>query len=152
MSPGPLPIKIALSARERSDLEAITRKATSPPTRRASSTNHPHAAAGCTNAAIAGDLQRMRKTLRKWRGRYAEAGHAGLRDAPRSWCPPTCTDTVRAIIIALACELPATRDLPLSRMSTDDIHAEAARELDPCPLPSTIAAWLAPAAIRPLDV
>ena len=107
------------------------------------------AAAGLNNTKIAQQLQCTRKTVRKWRGRFAEAGRAGLRDEPRPGCPPTYDDIDRAIITVLACELPATLQFPLSRMSSNDIHVEASRELNPCPSQSTIAAWLAQAAIRP---
>ncbi len=107
------------------------------------------AAASLNNTEIARQLQCTRKTARKWRGRFAEAGRAGLTDEPRPGCPPTYDDTDRAVITALACELPVTRQLPLSRMSSSDIHGEASRELNPCPSRSTIAAWLAQAAIRP---
>lgn len=149
MSPGPNPVRITLTAQDRADLEAVTRKATKPQREVFRARIVLLAAAGLNNTEIARQLQCTRKTVRKWRGRFAETGRAGLTDEPRSGCPPTYDDTDRATIIALACELPATQQLPLSRMSSSDIHAEASRELNPCPSRSTIAAWLAQAAIRP---
>lgn len=149
MSPGPNPVTITLTVQVRAELEAVTRKATSPQREVFRARIVLLAAAGLNNTEIARQLQCTRKTARKWRGRFAEAGRAGLTDEPRPGCPPTYDDTDRAVITALACELPATRHLPLSRLSSSDIHAEAAQELNPCPSRSTIAAWLAQAAIRP---
>ena len=149
MSPGPKPVKITLTAQDRLDLEAVTRKATSPQREVSRARIVLRAAAGLNNTEIARQLQCTRKTVRKWRARFAERGRAGLTDEPRPGRPPIYDDTDRAAIIALACELPATRQLPLSRLSYSDIHAEVSRELNPCPSRSTIAAWLAQAAIRP---
>ena len=149
MSPGPSPVKITLTAQDRADLETVIRKATSPQRDVFRARIILLAGAGLNNTEIARRLQCTRKTVRKWRGRFAEKGRAGLTDEPRPGCPPTYDDTDRAVIIALACELPATRQLPLSRLSSSDIHGEASQELNPCPSRSTIAAWLAQAAIRP---
>jgi len=149
VSPGPNPVTITLTAQDRADLEAVTRKATSPQREVFRARIVLLAAAGLNNSEIAQKLQCTRKTVRKWRGRFAKECRAGLIDEPRPGCPPTYGDTDRAVITALACELPSTRQLPLSRLSSSDIHAEASRELDPCPSQSTIAAWLAQAAIRP---
>ncbi|TYT61706.1 IS630 family transposase [Natrialba swarupiae] len=107
------------------------------------------AANGYNNTEIAVELSCTRKTVRKWRGRFADAGRAGLADASRPGRPPIYDDAVRAHITALACELPTTHELPLSRLSSTDIHMIAVCELDPCPSPSTIAAWLRQAAIKP---
>lgn len=149
MSAGPTPVTITLTAQDRSDLEAVTRKATSPQRDVFRARIILLAAAGSNNTEIAAELTCTRKTVRKWRGRFADAGRAGLADAPRPGRPPIYDDAVRALITALACELPAKRDLPLSRLSIIDIHMVAVCELDPCPSPSTIAAWLKQAAIKP---
>ncbi len=45
-------------------------------------------------------------TIAKWRGRYAEDGLEGLRDAPRSGAPLTHGPEVRARLIAKACTRP----------------------------------------------
>ena len=45
-------------------------------------------------------------TVTKWRGRYAERGMAGLRDAPRSGAPLTHGPETRALLIAKACTRP----------------------------------------------
>jgi hypothetical protein len=50
---------------------------------------------------------------------------------------------------SLACELPATRGVPLSRFSLSELAAEAAKEMRVCPSVSTIGRWLREDAIRP---
>jgi len=149
MSPGPQPVSITLTAQDRSDLEAVTRKATSSQRDGFRARLVLLAAEGYNNTEIATELSCTRKTVRKWRGRFAEAGRAGLADAARPGCPATYDDSVRALITALACELPSKRNLPLSRLSITDVHMVAVSEIDPCPSPSTIAAWLKQAAIKP---
>jgi hypothetical protein len=143
------PTQIALSYPERTHLEAVLRRATAPQREAFRARIVLLAARGYNNTQIAQRLSCTRKTARKWRNRYADAGRAGLADAPRSGRPPIYDDTVRALITALACELPVKRDLPLSRLSITDIHMVAVCEIDPCPSPSTIAAWLKQAAIKP---
>ena len=152
MSSCRFPATITLTAQDRDDLEAVTRKATSPQRDVFRARIVLLAADGFNNTEIATELECTRKTARKWRGRFDESGPAGLGDAPRSGRPPIYDDSVRALVTALACELPATYELPLSRLSTTDIHMLAACEIDPCPSPSTIAAWLKQAAIKPWTV
>jgi hypothetical protein len=82
----------------------------------------------------------------------AETGQAGLADKPRPGRPRIYPDVTHALITALACELPADRQRPLSRLSAADIHAQAIQEVAPCLARSTIAAWLKQAAIRPWTV
>jgi transposase-like protein len=64
------------------------------------------AAAGGTNAAIAGQLNVCPDTVRKWRRRFTESGLAGLRDRGRSGRPPSFTPVQVAAVKALACEPP----------------------------------------------
>lgn len=149
MSPGPKPITISLTAQDRLDLEAVIRQATSPQRDVFRAQIVLLAADGYNNTEIADEIGCQRKTARKWRDRFADAGRAGLTDEPRPGRPPIYDDSVRALITALACELPAERQLPLSRLSTADIHDQAVQELDFCPSRSTIAAWLKQAAIKP---
>ena len=152
MSPGPNPVTITLTAHERAELEAVTRKATAPQRETFRARIVLLAADGYNNTEIAKELDCTRKTVRKWRGRFATDGRAGLTDEPRPGRPPLYEPIVRALVLAMACELPAQRGLPLSRLSTGDIHDQAAQELDPCPSRSTIAAWLKQAAIKPWTV
>lgn len=149
MSPGPKPVPITLTAQDRNDLEAVTRQATGHQRDVFRARIILLAADGYNNTEIAAELGCRRKTVRKWRTRFADAGRAGLTDEPRPGRPPIYDDSVRALITAIACELPAKRQLPLSRLSIFDIHMVAVCEIDPCPSPSTIAAWLKQAAIKP---
>jgi transposase len=76
------------------------------------------AADGISNAGIARQLGVCEDTVRKWRRRYAETRLAGLADAPRSGRPRRFSPMQRAQVVALACELPASRGMPLSRWSS----------------------------------
>jgi transposase len=61
------------------------------------------------NARIAADLGITVDTVRKWRGRFAGRGLAGLEDLPRSGRPRRITEAARAAVIALACRRSAPR-------------------------------------------
>jgi hypothetical protein len=148
--PGPPPeVPIALKAEERRELEAIVRKATSPQRDVLRARIVLLAAEGAANEAIARTVGCAPNTVRTWRRRFAAKGVEGLKDRPRSGRPPVYGDRDRAVVVAIACELPAQRGLPLSRLSLNDVHREAERELRPCPSVSTIRRWLREDAIRP---
>jgi hypothetical protein len=58
--------------------------------------------------------------------------------------------TTRALVVALACERPAARDVPLSRYSLSELAAEVANVLAmPPPSRSSIWRWLMQDALRP---
>jgi transposase len=61
---------------------------------------------GLTGEQIAERVGCSLATVVKWRGRYARAGIAGLRDAPRSGAPLTHGPEARALLIAKACTRP----------------------------------------------
>lgn len=82
------------------------------------------AARGLPNAVIAARLNIKDDTVRKWRGRFAAAGIDGLKDLPRSGRPPRFSALQRAQVKALACQLPATSGVPLSRWSCPELAAE----------------------------
>ena len=63
-------------------------------------------------------------TVRKWRGRFAERGLAGLEDLPRSGRPRRISEADRAAVVALACQLPAATGVPLSRWTGPELAAE----------------------------
>jgi transposase len=65
------------------------------------------AAHGYSNARIASRHGVTVDTVRRWRGRYAEHGLAGLADRRRSGRPPRFTPVQIAEVKALACQLPA---------------------------------------------
>ena len=107
------------------------------------------AAAGQANAAIAVQLDVHVDTVRKWRRRFAAAGLAGLKDAPRSGRPPVFTAADRAEAVALACALPAESGVPLSRWSCPDLARELAARCQIAASASTIRRWLATDALKP---
>jgi transposase len=83
------------------------------------------AARGDSNAAIARDLAVCEDTVRKWRCRYARDRLAGLADAHRPGRPRRFSAVQRAQVTAIACELPATRGMPLWRWSGFELACEA---------------------------
>ncbi len=82
------------------------------------------AARGRDNARIAADLRVTVDTVRKWRGRFAGRGLAGLADLPRSGRPRRISELTRAAVVALACQLPAATGVPLSRWTGPELLAE----------------------------
>jgi transposase len=85
------------------------------------------AADGGTNAGIARDLAVCADTVRKWRCRYARDRLAGLADAHRPGRPRRFSAVQRAQVTAIACELPATRGMPLSRCRTTSSSTRTSR-------------------------
>ena len=63
-------------------------------------------------------------TVRKWRGRFAARGLAGLKDLPRPGRPRRISAADRAAVVALACQLPAATGVPLSRWTGPELAAE----------------------------
>jgi transposase len=82
------------------------------------------AAAGLANAQIAWRLGIAPNTVRKWRRRFCQEGVAGLADRPRSGRPRAYPAVVVAEVKAIACELPATRGVPLGRWSLAELREE----------------------------
>jgi transposase len=108
------------------------------------------AAAGAANATIAAHLRLHVDTVRRWRGRFAAAGVAGLADRNRSGRPARFTAVQQAQVKALACALPAERGVPLARWS----NAELAQEAVTAGLvvdisPATVRRWLVHDALKP---
>ena len=64
------------------------------------------AADGLANAEIARELDVAVNTVRKWRGRFAERGPDGLKDAGRPGRPKVYDDRVRVAIVAAATSAP----------------------------------------------
>src|SRR3990172_7075455 len=149
-TPGPLPaMGITLTRKERRELERTVRRATAAQRDVQRAKIALLVAEGWGNAAIARALGCAENTVRRWRRRFAERRREGLEDRPRSGRPRTYDDRARTVVKGIACELPATRGLPLSRLSLADLHGEVRRELRPCPSRSTIGRWLREDAIKP---
>ncbi len=85
------------------------------------------AARGRASARIAADLHISVDTVRKWRGRFAARGLDGLKDLPRCGRPRRISAAERAAICALACQLPASTGVPLSRWTGPELAAEITR-------------------------
>ncbi len=108
------------------------------------------AAAGLANAHIARRLGITPNTVRKWRKRYAAQGLAGLTDHKRTGRPRIYPGVVVAQAKAVACELPATRGVPLSRWSVAELRAELlASGLVTDISTTTLWRWLATDPIKP---
>jgi hypothetical protein len=92
-----------------------------------------------------------RTTVQRWRARFLADGCAGLQDRPRAGRPKVLPATTHALVVALACERPAERCVPLSRYSMSDLAAEAAQVLGATEAPSrsTVWRWLMQDALRP---
>ena len=89
-------------------------------------------------------------TVRKWRASLPHERLAGLNDRPRSGRPRRFTAVQVAEVKALACELPATSEVPLARWSCPDLAAEATRRgVVASVSASTVRRWLAADAIKP---
>ena len=108
------------------------------------------ATAGHANAAIARRCGVGVDMVRKWRGRFAAEGMAGLGDRKRSGRPPRFTPVQRAQVTALACELPATSGVPLSRWSSAELADEAVTAgVVESICGSTVRRWLRGDALKP---
>ena len=108
------------------------------------------AAVGLPNALIARRVGVAPNTVRKWRKRFCTHGYAGLRDRPRPGRPRVFAAAVVAEVKAIACELPATRNVPVSRWSLAELRAEViASGLAAEVSTATVRRWLGQDAIRP---
>ncbi|MGW3199142.1 IS630 family transposase [Streptomyces sp. NPDC001118] len=109
-----------------------------------------HAARGRSNARIARETGLHLGTVRRWRGRFAEYGMAGLADRNRPGRPSAFTAPQAAQVKALACQLPVETGVPLSRWSCPELAREAiARGIATFMSASTARRWLAEDALKP---
>jgi transposase len=108
------------------------------------------ASRGHNNARIARARHVSQDTVRKWRGRCADEGLAGLADRARCGRPPRFTPVQVAQVKALACQRPAESGTPLSRWTCPELADEAAlRGIVESVSASTIRRWLAEDALKP---
>jgi transposase len=143
------PFQIVLSGKEESVLVTRVRSVRSQYRDRLRAQIVIAAAAGSTNAAIAGRVGVHVDTVRKWRRRFAATRLAGLKDAPRSGRPPVFTAADRAEAVALACALPAESGVPLSKWSCPELCRELTARRQVAASASTIRRWLASDALKP---
>ena len=105
---------------------------------------------GLENVEIAAYVGVDVNTVSKWRKRFFEEGIDGLSDRHRSGRPRTFPPLVIAEIKELACELPATSGVPLSRWSSSELADElVARQVVTSISSSTVWRVLDRDAIRP---
>jgi transposase len=120
----PSAVVIRLSAAERNRLKTLSASPSMPYQLVVRARIVRLAAAGRSNAAIAVRLGLKVDTVRKWRHRFAAHRIDGLADLPRTGRPARFTALQRVEVTALACALPATHGVPLSRWSCPELAAE----------------------------
>jgi transposase len=121
---GRSPFQITLRASERRLLKALTRRGTAEHRQVTRARIVLLAAAGWANRAIACQLGLAPNTAGKWRKRFFHEGLDGLRDRKRPGRPRVFPVAVVAACKAIACELPATRGVPLGRWSLAELRTE----------------------------
>jgi transposase len=121
---GRSPFQITLPASQRRLLKALVRRGTAEHRQVTRARIVLLAAAGWTNRAIARKLGLAPNTAGKWRKRFFKEGLDGLRDRERPGRPRRFPAAVVAACKAIACELPATRGVPLGRWSLTELRDE----------------------------
>jgi transposase len=142
--------QIVLAARDRHRLKRLERSQTAPYRQVLRAKIVLLAACGMPNQAIAARPGVTADTARKWRGRFAAHGLAGLADRKRAGRSPRFTPVQVAQVKALACQLPAEAGVPLSRWSCPELAREAVtRGITAAVSASTVGRWLAEDALKP---
>jgi transposase len=147
---GRSPFAVTLTASQRRFLKRLVRRHTAQQRQVTRARIVLLAAAGLANAAIARKLGIAPNTVGKWRKRFSLEGFDGLADRKRSGRPRTFPPTVVAYAKAVACELPRTRGVPLSRWSLAELRDElVASGLVSQISTTTLWRWLAEDPIKP---
>jgi transposase len=141
---------VCLTVTQRSELEAITRRACAEHRQVLRARIVLAAANGASNAAIGRRLAIDANTAGKWRRRFCRGGIEGLIDLPRSGRPRKFTAEVVAGVKALACELPSKAGVAMTRWSCPELAREVVtpgvvEQISA----STVRRWLAADAIKP---
>jgi len=146
---GRSPFTVTLTASQRRFLKALVRRHTAQQRQVTRARIVLLAAAGLANAAIARKLGLAPNTVGKWRKRFCQEGFDGLADRKRSGRPRAFPPVV-AYTKAVACELPRTRGVPLSRWSLAELRDELfASGLVSQISTTTLWRWLAEDPIKP---
>jgi putative transposase len=163
MMPGPKPLSVTLSEKQRGLLEHLSRRQTSPHRLVRRVQTILAAADGFSNDAIARRLNLCRDTVRDWRQRWQEgtqaleaadaAGDADkvllariealLADAPRSGSPGDFSAEQLAQIISVACESPEDGGRPVTHWTPRELAGEVIkRGIVPSISPRTVGRFL----------
>ena len=144
------PFAVTLTASQRRFLKALVRRPTAQQRQVTRARIVLLAAAGWANQAIARKLGIAPNTAGKWRKRFFKEGFDGLADRKRSGRPRVFGAAVVAYAKAVACELPATRGVPLSRWSLGELRDELiATGLVSQVSTTTLWRWLAEDPVKP---
>ena len=148
--PGKSPFRIELSEDERRALSTVAARYSSPYRDVVRAKVVLYAAQGLSNEEIAARVDLPRQIVSKWRKRFFEQRLEGLKEAPRQGRPRVFPPLVVMAVKAVACELPRTLELPLSRLFVPDIQKEVIRQGIVASISgSTVWRWLDHDAIRP---
>ena len=126
--PGPA-TRLTLTADEQRQLNNWVRAGTTPQRLARRARLILGSAAGLGSRALARQERMSRTTVRRWLGRFATQRCAGLKDRPGRGRPKTLTPATRALVVSLACERPADREVPLRRYSLSELTVEVANRL-----------------------
>jgi transposase len=147
---GRSPFAVTLTASQRRFLKRLVRRPTAQQRQATRARIVLLASAGLANAAIARKLGIAPNTVGKWRKRFYQEGFDGLADRKRSGRPRAFPAAVAAYAKVVACELPRTRGVPLSRWSLPELRAELlASGLVSEISTTTLWRWLATDPIKP---
>lgn len=121
---GVSPYLIELTGEQRQELEHRSRSYSEPYSCVVRAQMILMAADGAPNVYIADHFNSSPQVVHRWRSRFAEHGLKGLDDHPRSGRPPVFGPTVVVETKQLACDLPSTVGVPLSRWSMSELVRE----------------------------
>lgn len=131
--PGPKPAMIELTNNERTELNSLLRRHSTPQQLALRARIVLLASDGLTNGQIVRSLGVSRDMVQLWRGRWLglQAASLGdlsveerLTDVPRSGAPARISAEAVCQIVALACEAPAESGRPISQWSSREIADE----------------------------
>ena len=143
--------RVVLTSDERAELERRARAYSSPCRDVVRARIVLMAADGLDNATIGAWLDTPRQVVSKWRKRFHEHSLAGLEEQPRGGRPATFPPPgVVVAIKALACQLPATTGVALSRWHCADLARAAFDQgITASISDTTIWRWLSTDALKP---
>jgi transposase len=145
----PSPFTVTLTATDRRVLQGRLRRPTAQQRNVLRAKIVLAAAEGEQHIQIAGRLGVAVNTVSEWRKRFSQEGRSGLRDRKRPGRPRHFPSAVVIEVKAVACELPATRGVPLGRWSLAELrrgrHHRPNRQVSV----STLWRWLEEDALKP---